>query len=126
MARIESVNAKGKFARDDWKTSLSIQYSISQTKTDTATADRAHGLLRRMPDRTTPPAAPQPAPVMDRYNGLRLFSNSYNTSHQRRVAKKRTTPQADRINTIHRSRVTPKGLFWGMDSIPLKQDSGLG
>jgi len=108
---MENVNAKGKFAREDWKITLSIQYSINQTKMDATMAGGVHFFLRRIPDRSTPPATTQPAPVMDRYNGLRFASNSFNTLHHRRAARKRTALQADWINTIHRSRVTPKGLF---------------
>jgi hypothetical protein len=90
-----------------------------------AIAGRVHAFEFHRPNSRTPPAAPQPAPVMDRYNGLRPASNSYNTSHQRRAATKRTTPHADRINTIHRSRVTPKDRFVGMDNKNLSESSAL-
>lgn len=100
----------------------STQYSISQMNKEVTTAGGAHLFLRRMPDKRTPPAAPQPVPVMDRYSGLRLFPNSARTPHARTDAIKRTAPQVDRVNTIHRRRVTPKGLFRGIDSIPSKRE----
>lgn len=84
---------------------------------DATTAGRDHDFFIKMPDRRTPPATAQPAPVMDRYNGLRLASNSYKISHTRKAATKRVTPHADRINTDHRSRVTLKGRFEGMDYV---------
>jgi len=115
MIRTEQVKAKGRFALGDWKKILSSQYSISQINMDVTDAKRAHDLPIHMPDRSTPPATPQPAPVMDRYSGLRLASNSFNTSHACRADAKRVTPHADSINTIHSSRVTPKGRFEGID-----------
>ena len=85
---------------------------------DVTTAGRAHDLPLHMPNRRTLPATLQPAPVMDRYSGLRLASNSFNTSHACRAATKRVTPHADSINTIHSNRVTPKGRFdEGMDQL---------
>lgn len=78
---------------------------------DVTEADRAQGFPLHIPDRITPPVNPQPAPVMDRYNGLRLDSNSFSTSHVCRAATKRVIPHADNINTIHSNRVTPRVLF---------------
>ena len=85
-------------------------------------AGRAHVLLDKMPYKRTHPAAPQPAPVMDKYNGLKLASNSLNISHQRKTAASRIMPHADRLNPIHTNRVTLKGRFRGMDLKPLKQN----
>ena len=81
---------------------------------DVKIAGRAHALIINKPDKRTPPATTQPAPVMDKYSGLRWAPNSDSTSHQRRAAYNLTTPHADRLNTIHRSRVTPKDLLKGM------------
>ena len=112
----EQLNAKDRFALIDWKKTLSIQYSNSQTRTDVMIAGRVHDLPLQMPDRRTPPATTQPAPVMDRYTGLRLASYSYSTLHQRNAAARRIPPHADRLNTNHRSRVTLKGRL-DMDQV---------
>ena len=81
-------------------------------------AGRVHAFEFHIPKRSAPPTAAQPAPVMDRYSGLRSASNSFNTSQACRAATKRIAPHADRINTIHRSRVTPKERsFIGMDQV---------
>ena len=117
MSMIELAIAKGRFALGSWNSVRSSQYSISQSNVDATNAGRVHDLPLHMPYRRTPPATPQPAPVTDRYSGLRLASNSYNTSQARRAATKRVTPQADNINTIHSRRVTPKGLFEGMAQV---------
>jgi len=82
-----------------------------------AAAGRAHDLLLHIPDKSTPPATPQPAPVMDRYSGLRLDAYSFNTSQACKAATKRVTPHADKLNTIHSRRVAPKGLFEYMDQV---------
>lgn len=115
MIKIEQVKANGRFALGAWKKILSSQYSISQITMDVTETKRAHDLSFHKPDRRTAPATPQPAPVMDRYSGLRLASNSFNTSHACRAATKRVRPHADNINTIHSNRVTPKERFEGMD-----------
>jgi hypothetical protein len=116
MEIIEQAIAKGRFALGGWNSDRSNQYSISQINTAAAIAARAHDLPLQIPYKRAHPAAPQPAPVMDRYNGLRLASNSYNTSQARRAAKKRVTPQTDNINTAHSRRVTLKGLLEGMEA----------
>src|SRR6185295_9448047 len=114
--RLDRPSAKKKFALDDSKNIRSAQYSMTHKKMDIGIAGRAHAFaLKRLP-RSTAPTMSQPAPVMDKYSGLRSAPNSFNTFHQRKAAKSRTAPQADRVNTSHRSRVTPKGRFWGMDS----------
>ncbi|HAV78458.1 MAG TPA: hypothetical protein DCX53_14005 [Anaerolineae bacterium] len=112
---MEQAIAKGRFALDDWNRIRSNQYSISQTVKDMITTRRAHVFLVQIPNRRTLPAAAQTAPVMDRYNGLRLDPNSNSSSHARKAATNRVAPHIDNINTIHRSRVTPKGLRNGMD-----------
>ena len=120
----EQVNANGRFALDDWK-KRSIQYSNSQSTMDVMIAGRAHDLRLKIPDKRTPPATTQPAPVMDKYTGLRLESNSRSTFHQRTAAASRIAFHADRLNTNHRSKVTPKGRFVGMDQI-IRTGSGVG
>lgn len=74
-------------------------------------AQRAQILLLKMLHNRTQPATAQPAPVIDRYSGLMAEWNSTRISHPRKAAVSRTPPHAMSINTIHRSRVTPKGLF---------------
>lgn len=117
----EQASANGRFALGAWKKILSNQYSISQSIMDVMTAGSAQDFLIQMADRRTPPATPQPAPVIDRYSGPRLASNSFNTSHACRAATNRVTPHADKLNTIHSRRVTPKGLFEGMDKVYLNR-----
>lgn len=112
----EQLNAKGRFVLDDWKNILSIQYSNSQSRTDVMIAGRVHDSRFHIPDISTPPATTQPAPVMDKYNGLRLALKAYNTSHHRNAAAKRIAPHTDRLNTNHRSRVTLKGRL-GIDQV---------
>lgn len=112
--RTEVINANGRLALEVSKTIRSTQYSVRKRNADIRIAVRAHGFaLKRLQSRTAPATA-QPAPVMDKYSGLRRASNSYNTSHQRRAANSRIVPQADRLNTNHRSRVTPKGRLRSM------------
>jgi len=108
----DAINANGRFARGDWKKIRSTQYWICQTNAAIITTDGIHALRLITPQNKTPPTAPQPAPVADKYNGLRRASNSLSTSQKRKAAKNLTAPHADRINTNHRSRVTPKGR-WG-------------
>lgn len=120
----EQASAKGRFALGGWNRIRSSQYSISQIKLDVINTGRTHDLPIQMPDRITHPATLQPAPVMDRYSGLRLASNSYKISHARRAATKRVRPHTNRINTIHRSRVTPKGLFRGMNLVSISVIKG--
>lgn len=107
--RAEIANVNRRLGLGCWKNNRSIQYSASHKKMDATIARRDQGLAIHMLHSKTGPATAQPAPVMDRYSGLRLALNSVSTSHQRRVASKRIRPHADRLNTIHRSRVTPKG-----------------
>ena len=106
-ADIASVNRR--LGLGCWKNNLSIQYSASHKRMDTTIARRDQGLAIHILHSKTAPATAQPAPVMDKYSGLRLALNSDKTSHQRKVANKRIRPHADKHNTIHRSRVTPKG-----------------
>src|SRR6185503_10993625 len=108
------INANGRLALDAWKNNLSTQYSTSHSMMDARIAGYDQALALHMPQSKTAPATLQPAPVMDKYSGLRLALNSYSTSHQRRAATRRMKPHADRLNTIHRSRVTPKGRLAGM------------
>ena len=117
IMKTEQVKVKGRFALGIWKNILSNQYSISQINMDVTDARCAHDLPLHMPDRRTAPATPQPAPVMDRYSGLRSASNSFKTSHACRAAVKRVRPHAVSINTVHSSRVTPKERFEGMNQV---------
>ena len=112
----DSINAKERFALGASKNSRSTQYSMTQRNMDKGIARRTHDFPLKMLHRSTPPTMIQPAPVMDKYGGLRRAPNSFKTFHQRNAANSRTAPQADRLNTSHRSRVTLKGRFWGMDS----------
>ena len=119
MPRVNSepAIAKGRFAPGDWKKTRSSQYSNSQIKTDVRTARCVHLLRVSMLHTRAHPTTAQPAPVMDRYSGLRLDPNSIKISHACRAAKNRIVPHANRLNTIHMSRVTPKGLFRSMESL---------
>src|SRR5512141_480930 len=89
---------------------------------DVRIARAVHFLRMNRLANSPPPTTLQAAPVMDRYHGLRPDRNSINTSQPRRVAKNRMAPHANRLNTIHTSRVTPKGLFRSIDSSSFKQD----
>ena len=82
---------------------------------DVRTAARVHFLRMNMLHSRTLPAIAQPAPVMDRYHGLRVDLNSISISQARRDANNRMAPHANRLNTIHRSMVTPKGRFCSID-----------
>lgn len=108
------ANVKRRLGLGSWKNNLSIQYSASHKRMDVRIARRDQALPLHMLHNKTVPATAQPAPVMDKYSGLRLALNSDSTSHQRSVATKRVRPHADRLNTIHRSRVTPKGRLESM------------
>jgi len=107
--RADIANVNKRLGLGCWKNNRSIQYSASHKRIDTTIARRDQGLALHMLHSKMAPATTQPTPVMDRYSGLRLALNSDSTSHQRRVATKRIRPHADKLNTIHRSRVTPKG-----------------
>ena len=108
---MDAVSAKKKFALGDSKNIRSTQYSKIHRNTDRGIARGTHDFPLKRLHRSTPPRTIQPAPVMDKYNGFKRAPNSFNTLHQRKVAKSRTAPQADRLNTSHRSRVTRKGRF---------------
>ena len=109
-----------------WKSNRSIQYSASHKRMDTTIARRDQGLAIHMLQSKTTPATAQPAPVMERYSGLRLALNSDRTSHQRKVANKRIRPHADNHNIIHRSRVTPKGRLGNILKFQCYHASALG
>src|SRR5215510_5319586 len=102
----DAISEKKKFSLADSKNSRSVQYSITQRKMDMKIAWRAHNFPLKRVHRSPTPTRIQAAPVMDRYSGLRRAPNSFNTFHQRRAPKTRTAPQAERLNTSHRSRVT--------------------
>jgi hypothetical protein len=86
MIKIEPITANGKFARADSKKTRSVQYSISQTKMEVRIALGIHGLPANMLHNRMHPTMPQPAPVMDKYNGLTVDRNSTSTVHQRKAA----------------------------------------
>jgi len=113
--RKDAVNANDRFALGDSKDIRSIQYSTTHRNMDAGIAKRVHCFPLNKPHRSRPPTTAQPAPVMDRYSGLRRAPNSFRTSHQRRAAKNRIAPHTDKLNTSHSSRVTPKGRLLGMD-----------
>src|SRR5512141_2621839 len=108
---MDAINAKKKFALGASKNIRSTQYSMTQRNMDRGIARRAHDFPLKRLHRSAPPTTIQPAPVMDKYSGLRRAPNSFNTLHQRNAANSRTAPQADRLNTSHRSRVTLKDRF---------------
>src|SRR5215216_6676855 len=109
----DNKTANNKLAREPSKKIRSIQYSTSHTAVDRGTAECVHRFLDRMLQNSAPPATVQPAPVMDKYHGLRRAPNWERTLHQLNAAKKRSRPHADRLNTIQRNSVTPKGRFRG-------------
>ena len=80
--------------------------------------DRDQAALETRPQERAAPMRAQPAPVMDRHTGLREASNSDISVHQRMAPMNRIPPHADRLNTTHRSRVTPKGRFLVMALFP--------
>src|SRR6266498_667549 len=108
---MDATNAKKKFALGASKNIRSTQYSMTHRNMDRGIARRAQDFPLKRLHKSTPPTTIQPVPVMDKYRGLRRAPNSFNTLHQRKVPKSRTAPQADRLNTSHRSRVTRKGRF---------------
>src|SRR5258705_5150075 len=109
--RMDASNAKEKFALGDSKNIRSTQYSMTHRNMERGIARPAHDFPLKRLHRSTTPTTIQAAPVMDKYSGLRRAPNSFNTLHQRKAANSRTAPQADRLNTSHRSRVTLKGRF---------------
>ena len=116
--RTVTSNAKRRFALGDSKNIRSIQYCRIHKDMDAGIARYIHNfpLPADKPHKSTAPATIQPAPVRERYNGLRRASNSFSAFHQRSAAISRTAPHADRLNTSHRSRVTLRGRFRDMDS----------
>ena len=114
-SRIDKISANEKFALGDSKNIRSTQYSMSHRNMDMRIAKRVHRFPVNRPHKSATPATTHPIPVMDKYNGPRWAPNSFNTSHQRKAPSSRTTPHADKLNTSHMSRVTPKGRFRGMD-----------
>jgi hypothetical protein len=97
---------------------------MSHRNTDMRNARDVQRFPLNKPHKSAPPTTTHPVPVMDKYSGPRRAPNSFSTSHQRRAASSRTTPHADRLNTSHISRVTPKGRLRGMDS-PIYTPTGL-
>src|SRR5262245_6330107 len=87
-------------------------------------AQYVHIFPMNKPHKSMTPATIQPAPVMERYSGLRRASNSFSIFHKRSAAISRTAPHADRLNTSHRSRVTPKGRLRNMGVRSLDDKNG--
>jgi len=119
--KAEPAAVNSRFARADSKKTLSTQYSISHATTDVRIAARVQAWLVNIPHNRAHPATPQAAPEIDRYSTLRLDPNSVSTAFHRRVAENRAAPHTISVNTIHRSRVTPKGLFRNMDLFSLNK-----
>ncbi len=76
MASSDVMMAKARLDRGPSKNMRSIQYSKSHTSRAMGVALYTHLLIVNMLQRSTIPAAAQPAPVMDRYNGLSRASFS--------------------------------------------------
>lgn len=109
------MTIKGRLARGASKKSRSIQYSTRHRTIAAGIAEYAQRLPAAMLHTKTMPARSQPAPVMDKYSGLRLAWNSLSTSRHPSAANRRRKPKPDRLNTIQRSRVTPNGRFLVME-----------
>src|SRR5688572_8795725 len=114
-SRTVRINAKKRLALGDSKNIRSTQYWRIHKDMDARIARTVHNFPLNKPHKSTAPAIIQPTPVMERYSGLRRASNSFSTFHQRSTAISRTAPHADRLNTSHRSRVTPNGRLRIMD-----------
>ena len=107
--KTENNIVNSKLALGASKKIRSIQYSTSQRMMDVRMARCAHDFLEKMPQKSAAPNKAQPAPVMDRYSGLRRAPNWERTPHQLNAPNNRSKPHTDRLNTIQSRRVTPKG-----------------
>ena len=107
--KTDDTIVNNRLALDASKKIRSIQYSTSQMTMDEGMAGCAHNCLEKMPQNSMTPNTAQAAPVMDRYSGLRRAPNSERTCHPLNAPNNRSRPHTDRLNTIQRKRVTPKG-----------------